>query len=75
MVFIPEQLEDTSLNVLPRELSVSHLLEIRDGDGEGLGLGQCSTVPSGAHTHTPQHIPENPWAVRDPPSAVHQKPE
>lgn len=37
MVFIPEQLEDTSLNVLPRELSESHLLEIRDGDGGGVG--------------------------------------
>lgn len=38
IIFIPEQLEDTSLNVLPRELSESHPLEIRDGDQEGAGV-------------------------------------
>lgn len=38
LLFIPEQLEDTSLNVLPRELSKSHPLEIRDRDQEGTGV-------------------------------------
>jgi len=38
IIFIPEQLEDTSLNVLPKELSKSHPSELRDGDREGLGL-------------------------------------
>ena len=79
IIFIPEQLEDTSLNVLPKELSKSHPSELRDGDREGLGLWQCSNAPrfqaAHAHTHTTQRIPENPRAARYPPSAVRQKPE
>lgn len=60
--FIPEQLEDTSLNVLPRELSESQRSEL------GAGRGGTTLRSSELHTHTTQRIPENPRAERDPPS-------
>lgn len=64
IIFIPEQLEDTSLNVLPRELSESQRSELGASRGGG-GTTLCS---SELHTHTTQRIPENPRAARDPPS-------
>lgn len=64
IIFIPEQLEDTSLNVLPRELSESQRSEL----GAGRGGGGTTLRSSELHTHTTQRIPENPRAERDPPS-------
>lgn len=46
IIFIPEQLEDTSLNVLPRELSESQ----RSGRGAGGGRVGRSAAPSCTHT-------------------------
>lgn len=66
IIFIPEQLEDTSLNVLPRELSESQRSEL------GPGRGGTTLRSSELHTHTTQRIPENPRAGRDPPSCPSQ---
>lgn len=51
-IFIPEELEDTSLNVLPRELSKAHPSEIGDGGREGAGV---LTMLHGSKPHTHTH--------------------
>lgn len=66
IIFIPEQLEDTSLNVLPREPSECQRSEL------GAGRGGTTLCSSQLHTHTTQRIPENPRAARDPPSCPSQ---
>lgn len=64
IIFIPEQLEDTSLNVLPRELSESQRSEL----GAGRGGGGMTLRSSELRAHTTQRIPGNARAARGPPS-------
>lgn len=73
ILFIPEQPENTSLNVNPE--SFQSLIHQRSEIGTGFGQGGDAPRFRAAHTHTAQRIPENPRAARYPPSAVHQKPE
>lgn len=68
IIFIPEQLEDTSLNVSPRELSECQRSEL----GAGRGGGGTTLRSSELLTHTTRRIPENPRAARDPPSCPAQ---
>lgn len=59
ILFIPEQLENTSLNVNPE--SFQSLIHQRSD--QGWGLDKAATLRA-AHTHTAQRIPENPRADR-----------
>lgn len=69
IIFIPERLEDTSLNVLPREPSECQR-SVRAGGRQG--RGGTTLCSSQLHTHTTGRIPETARAARGPPSCLSQ---